>query len=56
MLLTVGGAEYFLGFHGESGPEQRAAQNAHELSKEESAALGLADEQEDGMLPVFERV
>ena len=44
MLSTIEGAEYYLGFRHESTAEQRGALVAHEVSKEENAALGLVDD------------
>ena len=44
MLITVEGAEYYLGFRKGSTAEQRAALVADQVEKEECAALGLAHE------------
>jgi hypothetical protein len=44
MLVTVEGAEYYLGFRAESAANERSTLVAHELGKEESAALGLTED------------
>ena len=44
MLLTVEGAEYYLGFRKEATPEERKALVANQVALEESAALGLVED------------
>lgn len=44
MLITVEGAEYYLGYRKESESEEREGLVAHEISANDRGALGLVDD------------